>query len=83
MIYSNSRTAAGDLIAREAGAYSCDPSGNKMNSFVVQIYFVFVHLLFFSGGPLNLIHRRILCAGTKELAEQISPLLKHIDYPHD
>ncbi|CAF1328161.1 unnamed protein product [Rotaria sordida] len=53
--------AAGDLIAREAGAYTCDPS----------------------GASLNLIHRRILCAATKELAEQISPLLTHIDYPHD
>ncbi|CAF1053554.1 unnamed protein product [Adineta steineri] len=53
--------AAGDLIAREAGAYTCDPS----------------------GAPLNLVHRRILCAATKELAEQISPLLTHIDYPHD
>lgn len=53
--------AAGDLIAREAGAYTCDPS----------------------GGALNLVHRRVLCAATKELAEQISPLLTHIDFPHD
>ena len=56
-----SLTAAGDLIAREAGAYTCDPS----------------------GVPLNLVHRRILCAATKELAEQISPLLTHLDFPHD
>ncbi|CAF4363601.1 unnamed protein product [Rotaria magnacalcarata] len=44
--------AAGDLIAREAGAYTCDPS----------------------GAPLNLIHRRVLCAATKELAEQMIKL---------
>ena len=53
--------AAGDLIAREAGAYTCDPS----------------------GGPLNLLHRCILCTATKNLAEQISPLLTHVDFPHD
>jgi fructose-1,6-bisphosphatase/inositol monophosphatase family enzyme len=53
--------AAGDLIAREAGAYTCDPS----------------------GASLNLVHRRILCTASKELAEQISPLLTHIDFPHD
>jgi myo-inositol-1(or 4)-monophosphatase len=56
-----SSLAAGDLIAREAGAYTCDPS----------------------GAALNLIHRRILCTASKELAEQISPLLTHIDFPHD
>lgn len=56
-----SLTAAGDLIAREAGAYTCDPS----------------------GAPLNLVNRRVLCAATKELAEQISPLLTPIDFPHD
>ncbi|CAF0736898.1 unnamed protein product [Adineta ricciae] len=53
--------AASDLIAREAGAYTCDPT----------------------GAPLNLSHRRMLCAATKELAEQISPLLTHIDYVSD
>lgn len=53
--------AAGDLIAREAGAYTCDPS----------------------GGPLNLLHRCILCTASKELAEQISPLLTHVDFPDD
>ena len=53
--------AAGDLIAREAGAYTCDPC----------------------GAPLNLVNRRILCAASKELAEQISPLLTPVDYPHD
>ena len=53
--------AAGDLIAREAGAYTCDPS----------------------GGPLNLLHRCILCTASKKLAEQISPLLTHVDFPHD
>jgi myo-inositol-1(or 4)-monophosphatase len=56
-----SLSAAGDLIAREAGAYTCDPS----------------------GATLNLVHRRILCTASKELAEQISPLLTHIDFPHD
>ncbi len=56
-----SSSAAGDLIAREAGAYTCDPC----------------------GAPLNLVNRRILCAASKELAEQISPLLTHIDFPHD
>ena len=54
-------TAAGDLIAREAGAYTCDPS----------------------GGPVNLRHRCILAAATKQLAEQISPLLTHVDFPDD
>ncbi|CAF1033472.1 unnamed protein product [Rotaria sordida] len=53
--------AAGDLIAREAGAYTCDPS----------------------GGPLNLLHRCILCTATKKLAEQISPLLTHVNFPDD
>ncbi|CAM2727367.1 unnamed protein product [Rotaria socialis] len=53
--------AAGDLIAREAGAYTCDPS----------------------GGPLNLLHRCILCTASKELAGQISPLLTHVDFPDD
>ncbi|CAF1176246.1 unnamed protein product [Adineta ricciae] len=48
--------AAGDLIAREAGAYTSDPS----------------------GGPLNLLHRCILCTATKELAQQITPLLTHM-----
>ncbi|UJR22081.1 hypothetical protein I4U23_025147 [Adineta vaga] len=52
--------AAGDLIAREAGAYTCDPS----------------------GGPLNLLHRCILCTATKELAQQISPLLTHMKTSH-
>ncbi|CAF1390979.1 unnamed protein product [Adineta steineri] len=53
--------AAGDLIAREAGAYTCDPS----------------------GGPLNLLHRCILCTATKQLAGQISPLLTHVDFSDD
>jgi myo-inositol-1(or 4)-monophosphatase len=53
--------AAGDLIAREAGAYTCDPS----------------------GGSLNLLHRCILCTATKNLAEQISPLLTHVSFPDD
>ena len=56
-----SSLAAGDLIAREAGAYTCDPS----------------------GGPLNLLHRCILCTATKQLAEQISPLLTHVPFPDD
>ncbi len=57
----SSSLAAGDLIAREAGAYTCDPS----------------------GGPLNLLHRCILCTATKKLAEQISPLLIHVSFPDD
>lgn len=57
----NSLLAAGDLIAREAGAYTCDPS----------------------GGPLNLLHRCILCSATKQLAGQISPLLTHVVFPDD
>lgn len=28
--------AAGDLIAREAGAYSCDPSGKRRKSVVLS-----------------------------------------------
>ena len=56
-----SSIAAGDLIAREAGAYTCDPS----------------------GGPLNLLHRCILCTATKQLAGQISPLLTHVSFPDD
>ncbi len=74
-----SLTAAGDLIAREAGAYTCDPSG-RMNEW---IYLFIIYILILLGAPLNLVHRRILCAATKELAEQISPLLTHIDFPHD
>jgi hypothetical protein len=35
------------------------------------------------GGPLNLLHRCILCSATKQLAEQISPLLTHVDFPDD
>jgi hypothetical protein len=48
-----------------------------MNLFIYYLYFILL------GAPLNLVHRRILCAATKELAEQISPLLTHIDFPHD
>jgi fructose-1,6-bisphosphatase/inositol monophosphatase family enzyme len=60
-LHINLYIAAGDLIAREAGAYTCDPS----------------------GGPLNLLHRCILCTATKTLAEQISPLLTHVSFPDD
>jgi hypothetical protein len=44
---------------------------------------IFYLCFLFLGTPLNLVHRRILCAATKELAEKISPLLTHIEYPHD
>jgi hypothetical protein len=40
-------------------------------------------LIFRLGGPLDLLHRCILCAATKKLAEQISPLLTHVAFPDD
>jgi hypothetical protein len=50
------------LIAREAGTYTCDPSGR-----------IKLRYLSLPGALLNIVHRRILCAATKELAEQILP----------
>jgi fructose-1,6-bisphosphatase/inositol monophosphatase family enzyme len=41
--------AAGDLIAREAGAYTCDPSG-KINK---KIYFKYNIILFFLRGSVE------------------------------
>jgi hypothetical protein len=69
--------AAGDLIAREAGAYTCDPSGKLTFFYLNNSHF------HHPGGPLNLLHRCILCSATKQLAEQISPLLTHVDFPDD
>lgn len=54
--------AAGELIVREAGGYTCDPS----------------------GGPLDLMSRRCLCASSKELAEEIaSQLIQYYPTPRD
>ena len=41
------------------------------------------YILLLLGGPLNLLHRCILCSATKELAGQISPLLTHVNFPDD
>lgn len=54
--------AAGEMIVREAGGYTCDPA----------------------GGPLDLMSRRVLCASSKELADEIIPhLTQYYPLPRD
>lgn len=50
--------AAGDLIIREAGGFTCDPS----------------------GGPLDLMSRRVLAASSPELAQELAKIIKQY-YP--
>lgn len=50
--------AAGDLIVREAGGFTCDPS----------------------GGPLDLMSRRVLAASSPELAQEFAKIIKQY-YP--
>jgi hypothetical protein len=51
--------------------------------FEYGIHIISFCFFFFSGVPLNLLHRCILCSATKKLAEQISPLLTHVNFPDD
>lgn len=54
--------AAGEFIVREAGGYTCDPS----------------------GGPVDLMSRRILCASSKDLADELIPqLIQFYPTPRD
>ena len=41
------------------------------------------HVFFFLGGPIDLMARRVLAAGSQEIAEKASKHLECIDLPRD
>ena len=42
-----------------------------------------IHGFFFLGGPIDLMARRVLAAGSQEIAEKASKHLECIDLPRD
>lgn len=85
--------AAGDLLVREAGGVCLDPSGmfipllsplidHQGNSFFCDCShweWNFSTL----GGPLDLLARRMLCAATMDLAQEMIPKISQIYPPRD
>ena len=64
--------AASVVIVREAGGIVIDPSGLFIQSKLCK---------WFTGSEFNLMSRRVLCAGTLDLATQLSSILTHVDFP--
>lgn len=82
--------AAGQLLVEEAGGVCIDPSGKN---FAMVSHFNSVqlthtttltkHQRIISGGPFDILSRRILCASTMELAQEMSSNLSQYYPPRD
>lgn len=69
--------AAGAVIVREAGGVVFDPSGGFSFYLSCQKFvWNFTSCIIFPGGELDIMSRRLLCAGTPELAKQCIPYIK-------
>ncbi len=42
-----------------------------------------VFSLFPTGGPLDLLSRRVLCAGTEKLAKQLAETIEQLEFERD
>lgn len=66
--------AAGDLIVREAGGVCIDPAGvqwfNKVFLNLIPMRILYINV-FSSGGPFDVMSRRVLCASSMELAQEL------------
>ena len=77
--------AAGALIVKEAGGVVLDLLGSLLTPTFLPVFSrnLFTILSFCKGGPLDLMARRVLCASSTEVAEELVRKLEDITYEHD
>jgi myo-inositol-1(or 4)-monophosphatase len=69
--------AAGCVIVREAGGVVLDSDGQWFH-----LKFL-VFQCFFAGGPVDLMSRCVLCAGTNALAQQVAQCIQKVEFERD
>lgn len=67
--------AAGDIIVREAGGVVMMPTG-KTSALIVSIASGDLS----AGDSLDIMRRGILCSSSSQLASQLIPSIRHVDY---
>ena len=75
--------AAGALIVREAGGICIDTEGLLHFSPPIILLIISHRVILYSGGPLDLMSRRMICASSDQLARQIIPLLHQMKLERD
>ena len=66
--------AAGDIIVREAGGVCTLPTGKDTQ------WGVWSQLVLSAGDGLDIMKRAILCSSSSQLASQLIPSIRHVDY---
>lgn len=86
-IYISKPIAAGALIVREAGGVCLDSEGTNLHYCIcyclIVIWYTCWFSFFFVGGPLDIMSRRMICASSEQLAQQIIPLLTQMKLERD
>lgn len=54
-----------------------------MKYYTIRICAVTIFFVCLVGGPLDIMNRRVLCAGTKTLALQIAKSIQQMEYERD
>ena len=68
---------------KEAGGVVLDLLGSLLTPTFLPVFTCLTILSFCKGGPLDLMARRVLCASSTEVAEELMRKLEDITYEHD
>lgn len=71
--------AAGDVIVREAGGMCMMPNGEVTRPLVLILFTL--SPFHTAGESLDVMRRGILCSASSQLASQLVPAIRHLEYP--